>query len=152
MTHKHTQNEILIRKRKQNAYEVVRFPIISDNEMKRGKVLIPNEDRCTITILEIDEDIVLPSAKKVKADRDEKDIITDNKIQKSEIEQTLDPDCQTDKAYFVSAKSLNDEEKSFLENIFLLASNGNTIPIRTQPPSGVGTFVQMSCKQDFTTA
>ena len=32
MTHKHTQNEILIRKRKQNAYEVVRFPIISDNE------------------------------------------------------------------------------------------------------------------------
>ena len=87
MTHKHTQNEILIRKRKQNAYEVVRFPIISDNEMKRGKLLILNEDRCTITICDIDEDIVLPSAKKVKTDRDEKDIITDNGIQKSEIEQ-----------------------------------------------------------------
>ena len=26
------------------------------------------------------------------------------------------------------------------------------VPIRTQPISGVGTFVQMSCKQDFTTA
>ena len=36
MTHKYTQNEILIRKRKQNAYEVVRFPIIPENEMKRG--------------------------------------------------------------------------------------------------------------------
>ena len=50
MKHKHTQNEILIRKRKQNAYEVVRFPIIPENEMKKGKLLIPNEYRCTITI------------------------------------------------------------------------------------------------------
>ena len=75
MTHTHTstQNEILIRKHKQNAYEVVRFPIISENEMKRRKLLIPNEDRCTITICDIDEDIVLPRAKKVKTDRDEKD-------------------------------------------------------------------------------
>ena len=33
--------------------------------------------------------------------------------QTSEIEQTLDTGCQTDKAYLVSAESLNDEEKSF---------------------------------------
>ena len=69
MTHKHTQNEILIQKRKQNAYEVVRFPIIPENEMKKGKLLIPS----IITICNIDEDIVLSSAKKVKTDRDEKD-------------------------------------------------------------------------------
>ena len=37
--------------------------------------------------------------------------------QTSEIEQTLDTGCQTDKAYFVSAESLNDDEKSSLENI-----------------------------------
>ena len=110
MTHKHTQNEILIRKHKQNAYEVERFPIISENEMKRRKLLIPNEDRCTITICDIDEDTVLPSAKKVQTDRDEKDTITDNEIRTSEIEQTLDTGCQTNKAYFVSAESLNDEE------------------------------------------
>ena len=85
--------------------------------MKKGKLLIPNEDRCTITICDIDEDVVLPSAKKVKRDRDGKDTITDNEIQTSEIKQTLDTGCQTDKAYFVSAESLNDEEKSFLENI-----------------------------------
>ena len=62
----------------------------------------------------------MPSAKKVKTDRDEKDTITDNEIQTSEIEQTLDTGCQTNKAYFVSAESLNDEEKSFLENIICL--------------------------------
>ena len=44
MTHKHTQNEILIQKRKQNAYEVVRFPIIAEKKMKRGKLIIPNEE------------------------------------------------------------------------------------------------------------
>ena len=66
VTYQHTQNEIVIWKRKQNAYEVVRFPIIPENEMKNDKLLIPNEDRCTITICDIDEDIVLPSAKKVK--------------------------------------------------------------------------------------
>ena len=71
--------------------------------MKLGKLPIPNEDRCTITICDMDEDIVLPSAKKVKTDRDEMDIITDIEIQTSEIEQTLDTGCQTDKAYFVSA-------------------------------------------------
>ena len=64
--------------------------------------------------------------------------------------------CQTDKAYFVSAESLNDEEKSFLENIICLLPIAIQVlvhvPIRTQPTSGVGTFVQMSCKQDFTTA
>ena len=60
MTHKHTQNEILIRKRKQNAYEVVRFPFISENEMKRRILLIPNEDRCTITICDIDETLSCP--------------------------------------------------------------------------------------------
>ena len=87
MTHKHTQNEILIRKHKQNAYEVVRFPIISENDMKRRKLLIPNEDRCTITICDIDEDTVLPSAKIVKTDRDEKDTIADNEIQTSETEK-----------------------------------------------------------------
>ena len=38
MTHKHTQNEILIQKRKQNAYEVVRFPIIAEKKMKRGEI------------------------------------------------------------------------------------------------------------------
>ena len=50
--------------------------------MKKGKLLIPNEDRCTITICNIDEDIVLPSAKKVKTDRHEKDTFTDNEILK----------------------------------------------------------------------
>ena len=104
MTHKHTQNEILIRKRKENAYEVVICPIIPENEMKKGKLLIPNDDRCAITICDIDEDIVLLSAKKVKTDRDEKDTITDNEIQTSEIEQTLDIGCQTDKACFLSAE------------------------------------------------
>ena len=53
ITHKHAQNRI--RKRKQNAYEVVRFPIIPENEMKKGNLLIQNEDRCTITICDIDE-------------------------------------------------------------------------------------------------
>ena len=56
----------------------------------------------------------------IKTDRDEKDTITDNEIQTSEIEQTLDTGCQTNKDYFVSAESLNDEEKSFLENIICL--------------------------------
>ena len=42
------------------------------------------------------------------------------KFRNQKIEQTLDTGCQTDKAYFVSAKSLNDEEKSFLENIICL--------------------------------
>ena len=43
----------------------MRFHIFPKNEMKRGKLLIPNEDRCTVTICDIDEDIVLSSAKKV---------------------------------------------------------------------------------------
>ena len=34
--------------------------------------------------------------------------------------KTLDIGCQTDKAYFESAESLNDKEKSFLENIICL--------------------------------
>ena len=91
MTIKHTQNEILIRKRKQNTYEVVRFPIIPENEMKKGKLLKPNEDRCTITICDIDDDIVLPSAKNRKTDRDEKDTITDNEILKETSTQMYTP-------------------------------------------------------------
>ena len=91
MTIKHTQNEILIRKRKQNTYEVVRFLILPENEMKKGQLLILNEDRCTITICDIDENIVLPSAKKVKTGRDEKDIITDNEILKETSTQMYTP-------------------------------------------------------------
>ena len=53
----------------------MRFPIIPEKEMKKGKLLIPNEDMCTITICNIDEDIVLPSAKKVKTDRHEKTLL-----------------------------------------------------------------------------
>ena len=65
------------------------FPIIPENEMKKGKLLIPNGDRCTITISDIDEDIVLPSAKKVREkERDltqsyDKSPYTDRKIQKA---------------------------------------------------------------------
>ena len=46
--------------------------------MKKGKLLIPNEDRCTTTIFDFDEGIVLSSTKKVKTGRNEKDTITDN--------------------------------------------------------------------------
>ena len=125
----------------------MRFPILPENEMKKGKWLIPNENKCTITICNIDEDIVLPSAKKVKKHRDEKDTTTDNEIQTSEIEQTLDTCCQTDKAF----SQIIEWRREVLIYIFL-AFNGNTIPIRTQSTSGVGTFIPMSCKQDFTTA
>ena len=74
------------------------------------------------------------------------------KIQTSVIEQTLDTGCQTDKAYIVSAESLNDEVKSYLENIIcLLPMAIQYLSEHNQLQVWVLLFKCLA-KQDFTTS
>ena len=50
------------------------------------------------------------------------------KFRRQKQKKTLETGCQTNKAYFVWAESLNDEEKSFLENIKIYYDNPGNVP------------------------
>ncbi|CAC5376427.1 unnamed protein product [Mytilus coruscus] len=110
--HTHANREICIFKRNgdRKAYKRLTFPVVPEVEHKKGKVVLTNNEKQTINVVDLDEHLVLP-ANKSKTD-------SKNKDENQEPQKTIETCSQTEDinedVVSIDTKNLGKINKQFL--------------------------------------
>ena len=115
----HKDKEISYLKRKKHSktqLNPIQFPITPANEYLNGKIIIPNKDKCTVSIVSNLEDINCKPNKKLK--KSNKNITEQPQtIDTTKSYTTNEKCCQTEDAFIINTEELVDKEKQFLFDI-----------------------------------
>ncbi|CAC5421891.1 unnamed protein product [Mytilus coruscus] len=113
--HTHANREICILKRSDDrkAYKRLTFPVVPEVEHKKEKIVLTNNEKQTINVVDLDEHLVLP-ANKSKTD-------SKNKDENQKPQKTIETCCQTEDinedVVSIDTKNLEKIEKQFLIDI-----------------------------------